>query len=175
MKIESYISHFGGNGKRPVLLIVTPKNEYPKYLSDERYNNFERAILKNPKSYTYIFEENENEIMQYVGFRHFIKPAICNYYNRPAENLKKLNEKDVINFFIVKHFYETVPFGLKVEDEAIESGRELGNKFIDKFPIDKFEYASTFFIKDSDECNLLMKLDFNYQNSDYYFDYVYIH
>lgn len=175
MEIESYISQLGGNGKRPVLLIVTPKNEYPKYLSDERYNNFEKAILKNPKSYTYIFEENEKEIMQYVGFRYFLKPAICEYHNGLAENLKKLNEKDVINFFIAKHFFATVPFGEKSEEEAIKYGKELGGKFIDKFPINKFEYTSTFFVKDSEQYNMLMKLDFNNQNINYYFDYVYIH
>ena len=83
-------------------------------------------------------------------------------------------EEEIINFFAVKHFYNTVPYGEKKEEQAISDGKMEGKEFLKKFPLNKFEYASVRLEKDSDEANVLIKLDFQNVSDGYYFDYVYV-
>lgn len=177
MKINHYLSKLEGEGKRHVLIIVTPKNEYPDHILDNRFYNLEQSILKKPKSYIDIYEENQNEIMQYVAFRLFLSSVICDRYslvNRITTKIKRLNEKEIISFFVAKYFYDTVPSGKKKEEEAVDEGEIQAEEFLAKYPFDKFEYASVELGKDSDEANVLIKLDFHNQNNNYYFDYVYV-
>lgn len=178
MTIDNYIDKLEGEGKRHVLLIVTPKDKYPDQFFDNRFYNLEQAVLKNSNSYTNIYEENQNEIMQYVALRLFLRPVICDKYsvrNRTITKIKRLSEREIISFFVAKHFYETVLFGEKNEEEAINDGKIQAKEFLEKYPLDNFEFASVRLTKDSDKANVLIKLDFENKNKNYYFDYVYVH
>jgi hypothetical protein len=48
-------------------------------------------------------------------------------------------------------------------------------EFIKKYSLDQFEFASVALGKDSDEANVLIKLNFKNGNDNYYFDYVYVY
>lgn len=177
MKILNYLSKLEGKNKRHVLLIITPKGEYPNQFSNEQFYSLEKAILNKPKSYSYIYNENENEIMQYVAFRLFLKPVICDNYslvNKTTTKVKRINEEGIRSFFVAKSFYDTVPFGKKTEKEAIDYGLSHSNNFLKRFPLDKFDYASVALTKDSNEANTLILLDFKNKSNSYYFDYVYV-
>ncbi|NFA59473.1 hypothetical protein K8O96_12055 [Clostridium sporogenes] len=177
MKIESYLEKLEGNSKRHVLLIMTPKDEYPNQFSYDEYFNLEESILDKPKSYVGIYDKNQDEIMQYVVFRLFLKPMICDKYrlsNRTITKVKRIKKEEIVSFFVAKSFYDTVPSGEKTQDEAIDYGITKGEEFLKEFPLDKFEYASVALDKDSDEANTLISLDFTNKNDKYYFDYVYV-
>lgn len=178
MKIDNYLNKLEGKtGKRHVLLIITPKDNYPNQF-DEEYFVLENAVLANPKSYIDIYEENEAEIMQYVAFRLFIKSIICdNYrlYNRSTTRVKRINRDEIISFLVAKHFYNTVPSGLKTEEEAIEEGLLQAEDFLKRYPIENFEFASVSLEKHSNEADILNKLDFKNESDNYYFDYVYVY
>ncbi|MGD6879283.1 hypothetical protein [Bacillus infantis] len=178
MAIDDYLSKLAGeSGKRHVLLIVTPRGNYPNQF-DEEYYDLEKAVLNKPKSYIDIYEENEDEIMQYVAFRLFLKSAICDYYrlyDRSTTKVKRISQDEIISFIVAKHFYNTVPSGEKTEEEAIGEGILQAESFLDQFPYTDFEFASVKLGKDSDEANVLIKLDFKNESDEYYFDHVYIH
>lgn len=178
MEISNFLSKLEGErGKRHVLLIVTPKDRFPNQFDNEYYD-LESAILAKPKSYIDIYEEDEAEIMQYVAFRLFLKDTICdNYslYNSTTTRVKRLNRDGIMSFIVAKHFYDTVRSGEKTEEEAIQEGLVQAEEFLGRFPYEKFDFASVKLTKDSDEANVLIKLDFKNDSNHYYFDYVYVH
>ncbi|MDC7770350.1 hypothetical protein POL88_15590 [Priestia megaterium] len=177
MKINDYLNKLEGkSGKRHVLLIVTPKGKYPNQFAEEYYE-LENEILAKPKSYMDLYEENEDEIMQYAAFRLFLKPIICdNYrlYDRSTTKVKRMNRDEIISFIVTKHFYDTVPSSEKTEEEAIKEGVVQAEVLLKQYPLENFEFASVKLGKDSDEANVFIKLDFKNESNNYYFDYVYI-
>lgn len=178
MKIGQYLSKLEGNNKRHVLLVVTPKGAYPTQYSYEEYYHLEKAILEKPKSYIDLYEEDEPEIMQFAAFRIFLKPIICDaerLYDKSLNRVKRLNKEEITSYFIARHFYDTVPYGEKNEEDAIIDGKTQFEKFIEKYPLDKFEFASVELSKDSTEANILIKINFKNQDKNFYFDYVYVH
>lgn len=178
MSIIKYLNQLEGRNKRHVLLIVTPKNEYPTQFSRAEYSEIEKSILKKPESYIDLYEEGIPEIMQFTAFRLFIKPVICDkerLYDRSITKVKRLDEDRIVSFIVAKHFYDTVPHGEKSEEEAIKYGWGQAQKFLNKYPINKFEFASVELEKDSDEANVFIKLDFKKESEKYYFDYVYVY
>ncbi|MGG0569759.1 hypothetical protein ABE033_13750 [Priestia megaterium] len=178
MRINDYLNKLEGkSGKRHVLLIVTPKDNYPDQFSEEYYE-LENTILAKPKSYIDLYGENENEIMQYVAFRLFLKPVICdNYrlYDRSKTKIKRMNKDEITSFIVAKHFYDTVPSSKKTEEEAITEGLLQADALLKQYPFKNFEFASVKLGKDSDEANVLIKLDFKNKSDNYYFDYVYVY
>ncbi|MCR8633482.1 hypothetical protein [Paenibacillus radicis (ex Xue et al. 2023)] len=175
--INTYLDKLEGTGKRHVLLIVTPRDEYPINFLDEKYYMLEQAILENPKSYIGIYDQDEKEIMQYTAFRLFLRPVICDKYSlvyKETTKVKRLNEKEIISYFVTKHFYDTVPFGEKSEEEAIKEGKIQAKEFLENHTLDEYEFASVKLGKDSNEANTLIKLNFKNENENYYFDYVYV-
>lgn len=177
MEIESYLGNLEGNHKRHVLLIMTPKDKYPNQFSYDEYFNLEESILDKPKSYVGIYDKNQDEIMQYVAFRLFLKSKVCDRYslsNKMMAKVRRINREGIISFFVVKSFYDTVPSGEKKQKEAIDYGLTKGKEFLKRFPLDKFEYVSVALDKDSNEANVLISLDFTNQSDKYYFDYVYV-
>lgn len=175
-KIEKYLDELEGVGKRHVLLIATPKDEYPDHILDNKFYKLEQSVLMKPRAYIGIYEDDD-EIMQYVAFRLFLSPVICDKYSlrsMTTTKIRRLSEREIINFFVIRHFYNTVPYGEKKEEEAINDGKTEGKEFLKKYPIDKFEHTSVNVGKDSDEANVLIKLKFENKNNDYYFDYVYV-
>ena len=74
-------------------------------------------------------------------------------------------------FFSIVRAY---PSGSKKELEAINDGKKLGEKFIESYPPNDFEYAFAGLVKDSEEANVLIKTDFENKDRNYYFDYVYV-
>ncbi|WP_430788395.1 hypothetical protein VBD025_00860 [Virgibacillus flavescens] len=179
-EITNYINKLEGKGKRHVLLIITPKGEYPNQFSRREFQNLENAILEKPKSYISLFEDDENEIMEYAAFRLFLKPVICDNYrlhDKSTIKLKRLNEEEIKSFTITKHFYETVPYGKKKEQEAINDGIKKAEQFKKDFPIDNYEFASVKLDKNSDEANIFIDLNLksNKNDKDIYFDFIYVH
>jgi hypothetical protein len=178
MDINNHLKNLEGeSGKRHVLLIVTPKNNYPNQF-DAEYYDLESAVLAKPKAYISLFEENENEIMQYVAFRLFLKPSICDNYrlsDRSTTRVHRMKKDEVISFFVAKHFYDTVPSGVKTEEDAINEGILQADDFLKRYPTEHFEFASVKLRKDSDEANVLIDLDFKKDNDNFYFDHVYLY
>lgn len=175
MYINDYLNKLEVQGKKHVLLIATPKDKYPNQY-DAEYYKLENAILAEPKSYLGIYEENEDEIMQYVAFRIFLKPIICDYYsvsNRTTTKVKRFGRDEIISFIVAKHYYDTVPVGVKTEVEAIEDGKLQAENFLKQYPIEKFEFASVQLRKDRGETNILLKLNFKKESDNYYFDHIY--
>lgn len=178
MAIMQYLDQLEGQNKRHVLLIVTPKGEYPTQFSRAEYYNLENSILEKPKSYIEMYEEDEPEIMQFTAFRMFLRPVICDkklLHNKSLTKVKRVKKEEVISFIVAKHYYNTVPYGEKLEEEAISEGVLQAEKFLKKYPIEKFEFASVKLGKDSEEANVFIKLDLQNVSKDYYFDYVYVH
>ncbi|QNK89862.1 hypothetical protein H7992_09545 [Sporosarcina sp. resist] len=178
MPIEQYLDQLEGQNKRHVLLIITPKGEYPTQFSRKKYHNLEDSILENPKSYIGFYEEDVPEIMQFTAFRLFLKPLICDnerIYDRSISKVRRLKKDGIVSFVVAKHFYNTVPYGEKTEENAINEGLSRAEDFLRKYPIEEFEFASVELGKDSDEANIFIKLDLKHDNDDYYFDFVYVH
>ncbi|WP_112181635.1 hypothetical protein [Paraliobacillus zengyii] len=176
--INKYIDCLEGKGKRHVLLIVTPRGSYPNQFSHSEYDGIESAILENPKSYISLFEEDEDEIMQYAAFRLYIKPVICDkyqLYDKSTLKLKRMKEKEIESFIITKHFYNTVPSSKENEEEAIRNGIKKAEDFKNKFPIENFEFATVELGKDSNEANVFIDLDFTNKNNNIHFDYIYVY
>lgn len=172
-----YLNQLEGQNKRHVLFIVTPKGEYPTQFSRAEYFNLENSILKEPKSYIEMYEEDVPEIMQFTAFRLFLKPVICDnerIYDRSIIKLKRLKEDEITSFIVAKHFFDTVPYSKKSEGEAINDGLIQAKEFLEKYPVSKFEFASVKLGKDSEEANVFIKLDLKNDSDDYYFDYVYV-
>ncbi len=177
VSIDHYLGQLEGRGKRHVLLIATPKGEYPNQFSGSKYLNLEQAILENPKSYINLFEEDEPEIMQFTAFRLFLKPVICDkklLHNKSLAKVKRMKKEEIVSFIVAEHFYDTVPHGEKTEEESIEFGLEKANAFLEKYPYEQYEFASVELGKDSDEANVFIKLDVKNESDNYYFDYVYV-
>ncbi|MED3888279.1 hypothetical protein [Priestia aryabhattai] len=178
MGINDYLNKLEGkSGKRHVLLIVTPKGSYPDQFSEE-YLELENAVLAKPKSYIDLYGENEDEIMQYVAFRLFLKSAICDtyrLYDRSTTRVKRMNRNEITSFIVAKHFYDTVPSSKKTEEVAIADGLLQAEDLLKQYPFESFEFASVKLDKDSDEANVFIKLDFKNESNNYYFNYVYIH
>lgn len=145
MGIMKYLDQLEGNSKRYVLLIIAPKEKYPIQIIDDLFYKLENSILEKPKSYISIYGEDPNEMMQYVAFRQYLSPVICDKYslsNRSKTKLKRLNEKEIISFLVAKRFYDTVPYGEKTEEEAIREGKTNAEGFLVKYPLSQFEHAS---------------------------------
>lgn len=178
MRIDEYIDNLQVQGKKHIVMIVTPKDEYPDNFIDVKYHKFEKGILKNPLSYISLYDSGQSEIMQYTAFRIFVKPVICDKYSiryRTTEKLRRLNEKGIRSFFVVQRFYESVPSGTRTEAESINEGNNRSLDFIAKHPLEHFEYGFAIIEKDSNEANVLMDIDFNGENEGYYFAPVYVH
>ena len=177
--ITSFIDRLEGKGKRHVLLIVTPKGNYPNQFSGKEYDKLEYSILLNPKSFISLFEEGEKEIMQYVAFRLFLKPVICDsyrLYNKQTIKLKRMGLEEIESFMVTKRFYSTVPYNEETEQEAINIGVNEFKHFIRKYPFEQFEFATVYLDKDSEEANLIPGIDFTNKNkNEIYFDYVYVY
>ena len=177
MGIHQYLDKLEGNSKRHVLLIVAPKEKYPINLLEEEYYALERSILKNPRECISLYGDDPNEIMQYVAFRLYIRPIICDKYsmsNNRTDKFKRAKKEEITSFIITKHFFNTVPTSLLSEEESIIEGLTLAKDFLDKFPIDRYEHVLVKVGKDSDEANILIDISFENNNEDYYFDRVYI-
>ncbi|AJK87674.1 MULTISPECIES: hypothetical protein [Lysinibacillus] len=177
MSITNYLEKLDGTGKRHVLLIVTSKDSYPTQFSREEYANLEKAILDKPSSYIDLFEPEMPEIMQFTAFRLFLKPIICDkerLSDRSITKVNRLKKDQIISFFVTKHFYNTVPGGKLTQDEAINEGLIIAEQFLEKYPVNIYDFASVKLGKDSNEANILIKLDFKNDSNEHYFDYVYI-
>jgi hypothetical protein len=177
LSIHNYIDRLEGKSKRHVLLIVTPKDKYPINFLEEDYYSLEKSILQTPKEYMSLYHDDPNEIMQYVAFREYLRPLICDKYNmayRTIEKIRRLRKEDIISFIVTKHFFDTVPSSLKKEEVAITDGLSLAEDFLKKFPLDKFEHTSVKVGKDSTEANVLIDISFENKSNDYYFDHVYV-
>lgn len=177
MSIHDYLDRLEGKSKRHVLLIVTPKDKYPINFLEEDYYSLERAILQTPKAYMSLYGDDPNEIMQYVAFREYLRPLICDKYhmaNKKTEKVKRLRKEDIVSFIVAKHFFDTVPSSQKKEEEAITDGLSLAEEFLLKFPLSKFEHTSVKVGKDSTEANVLIEISFENRINNYYFDHVYI-
>lgn len=178
MAIQKYLEKLEGEGKRHVLMIVTPKGSYPTQFSRDDYTSLENAILDKPNAYIDLFEQDVAEIMQFTAFRLFLKPIICDkerLFDNSITMVNRLKKDQIISFFVTKHFYDNVPSGKLTEEEAINEGLTLAEQFLVKYPVNNFEFASVKLGKDSDEANILIKLDFKNDSNQYYFDYVYIY
>ncbi|WP_391123523.1 hypothetical protein [Psychrobacillus sp. L3] len=176
MTIRKYLDQLEGKSKRHVLLIVTPKDEYPTQYSNE-YCELEQSILEKPKTYIELFEDGVPEIMQFTAFRLFIKPLICDKEQlsvKSTAHVRRLNEDEITSFIVVKHFYDTVRYGEKLEEDAISHGLVLATEFLENYPINKFEFATVALGKDTDEANVLINLDLKNKSDAYYFDHVYV-
>lgn len=176
MLYEEYLNLLNVKGKKHLLLIATPKGEYPNQYSNE-YFDLETSLLANPDSYIDLFEEGKKEIMQYVAFRLYLKSFICDDYRlqyKTTEKLKRFSKDQVESFFVVKEFFNTFPNEEKEEIDAINDGLSYAKTFFEKYPFDKFEFATVQLGKDSDEANVFLKLDLKNDSNNYYFDYVYV-
>jgi hypothetical protein len=176
MQINHYLNHLEVVGKKHILLIVTPKDEYPITLLDNKFYRLEQSVLENPKSFISIYEEGQNEIMQYAAFRLFVSPVICDKYNiedRGLRKVKRLEYKGIVSFFVIKHFYDTVPYGEKNEEDAINGGQAKAAEFLQTHPLPKYEYACVTLQKDSNEANVILDLTFKQESEDYYLGRVY--
>ncbi|WP_102274081.1 hypothetical protein [Cytobacillus massiliigabonensis] len=177
MPINEYLNQLEGKGKRHVLLIVTPKGMYPTQFSRSEYYDLENAILKSPKSYIDLYEDDEPEIMQFTAFRLFLKPVICDserLYDKSVSKVRRLKRDEIVSFIVAKQFFNTVPYGEQIEEEAISAGLITAKEFLEKYPLDKFEFASVKLGKDSNEANVFIKLNLKNESDNYYFDYVYV-
>ncbi|MDO3675929.1 hypothetical protein [Paenibacillus ehimensis] len=177
MSINSYLDKLEGTSKRHVLLIVTPKEKYPNQYLDETYYELEKSILEKPRSYISVYGDDPNEVMQFVAFREYIRPEFTDRYllrEDRTNKVKRMDEKELISFIVAKHFYDTVPYGEKKEEEAIKDGEVQANQFLEKYPLSRFEHASVVLGKDTKEANVLIKLNFTNLSDNYYFDYVYV-
>lgn len=177
MSIDWYLDQLEGQNKRHVLLVVTPKGEYPTQFSRGEYYNLENSILEKPKSYIELYEEDEPEIMQFTAFRLFLKSVICDnerIHDRSIIKLKRLKKEGITSFIVAKHFFDTVPYSEKTQEKAISDGLKQAEDFLEKYPTSKFEFATVKLGKDSDEANVFIKLDLKKDSDDYYFDYVYV-
>lgn len=178
MEIEKYLDKLVGEGKRHVLMIVTPKGSYPTQFSRDDYTRLENAILDKPNSYIDLFEQEVPEIMQFTAFRLFLKPIICDkerLYDNSLTMVNRLKKDQITSFFVTKYYYDNVPSGKLTEEEAINEGLILAEQFLVKYPINNFDFASVKLGKDSDEANILIKLDFKNDSNEHYFEYVYIY
>lgn len=177
MLIQEYINNLNVKGKKHILMIVTPKGQYPTQFDGSEYLSLENSILKSPTSYIDLFEPDVPEIMQFTAFRLFLKPSICDKENLAQKSISKVNrmsEEQLRSFIVTKHFYDMVPSGKLSEEIAIKEGIQLANKFLEKYPIRDFEFASAILNKDSNEANVLIKIDFMNKDDNYYFDYIYV-
>ncbi|MEB4781411.1 hypothetical protein P5G60_06595 [Paenibacillus jamilae] len=177
MGIDKFLEILEGERKRHVLLIVTPQGKYPINILGQDFYDLEKAVLSEPKSYISIYEEGTNEIMQFTAFRLFLSQIIADKYDLPyktTDKVKRMDGKELEAFFVAKSFFDTVPFGVKTEKEAIESGKNTCADFLNKYPQSKFEYATVALRKDSNEANVILDLSIKNQSEDYYFDRVYI-
>ncbi|MGD6781345.1 hypothetical protein ACQCT3_18085 [Sutcliffiella horikoshii] len=175
--ITQYIDKLEGRSKRHVLMIITPKGDYPTQFMNSSYEQLERSVLKNPDSYISLFEDDIPEVMQYVAFRLFLKPVICDkkyLHNNTVEKNKRMKKEDITAFVVTKYFYDTVPYGKKTEDEAINEGLVIAKDFLKKYPTEEFEYATVHLEKDSNGANVFIKLDFSLENDNYVLDYIYV-
>ena len=178
MSITKYLEKLDGKGKRHVLMIVTPKGSYPTQFSRDDYTDLENAILDKPNSYIDLFEHEVPEIMQFTAFRLFLKPIICDkerLYDKSITRVNRLKKDQIISFFVTKHFYNNVPSGELAEEEAIKEGITSAEQFLEKYPVNNFDFASMELGKDSAEANILIKLNFKNSSNEHYFDYVYIY
>lgn len=178
MDIYKYIDSLEGNSKRHILLVVTPKDKYPINFLEEAYFSLEKAILKNPKEYMSLYGDDPNEIMQFVTFRHYIRPVICDKYSvryKTTERVHRGTKDELVSFIVAKHYYQNVPNGSMTVEESIEQGLILANEFLSKYPHNKFEHALIKLDKDSNEANSLINISFASGTDSYFFDQVYIH
>jgi hypothetical protein len=176
MQINYYLNILQVVGIKHIMLIVTPKDEYPISILDDKFYKLEQSVLVDPKSYISVYEEGENEIMQYVAFRMFISRVICDQYNlhdRSVNRVKRLDINGLVSFFVVKHFYDTVPYGENNGEEAINEGERKAKEFLQDHPLDRYEYACVTLEKDSIEANVLLDLHLNNESMDFYFGRVY--
>lgn len=103
--------------------------------------------------------------MQFTAFRLFIKPLICDKEQlsvKSTAHVRRLNEDEITSFIVERHFYDTVRYVEKFEEDAI-SGL-----------VNKFEFATVALEKDSDDANVLINLDLKSNSDAYYFGYVYV-
>lgn len=176
MTIRKYLDQLEGESKRHVLLIVTPKGAYPTQYSREYYE-LEQAILENPKSYIELFEDSVPEIMQFTAFRLFLKSIICDNEQLSAQSIthvRRLDEAEITSFIVAKHYYDTVRYGEKLEEDAISHGLVQATEFLERYPVEKFEFGSVELGKDSNAANVLINLNLKNNSDTYYFDYVYV-
>jgi hypothetical protein len=177
MSIYDYLDKLEGKSKRHMLLIVTPKDKYPINFLEEEYYLLEKSILQKPKGYMSLYGDDPNEIMQYVAFRQYLRPLICDKYDmvyKKNDKIKRAKKEEITSFIVTKHFFDNVPSGLKTEDAAISDGLNLAKDFISKFPLSRFEHVLVKVRKDSNEANVLIDISFENKTEDYYFDHVYI-
>ncbi|WP_339307656.1 hypothetical protein [Paenibacillus sp. FSL R5-0519] len=177
MDIQNYLDSLNSSGKHHLILVVAPKGEFPTDIIDQKYLMFEKSILKNPKSYIGLYENELDEIMQFTAFRIFLKDEVTDHYNLPystVEGKKRATSEEVLNFFVVKEFYNHVPHGNKSEEDAITEGTESGREFLKKYNNDEYEYVITSLGKHSNAANVLLDINFS-SNEAYHFDKVYIY
>ncbi|GIO88550.1 hypothetical protein J25TS5_54820 [Paenibacillus faecis] len=177
MSIDQYLDRLEGSSKRHILLIVAPKGKYPINFLDEDYHSFERSILQNPKEYISLYGDDPNEIMQYVAFREYIRPLICDKYSlvyNTKEKVRRATKEEITSFIVAKSFFDSVPSGLKTEEESIEDGLTQAYDFLNKFSLERFEHTLVKLGKDSDEANVVINISLKNNTDEYYFERVHI-
>ncbi|MFV8519303.1 hypothetical protein [Bacillus sp. SBS7] len=176
MEIRKYLETLGVDGKRFVLLTITPKGKYPTQFQDEDYSMFLNNILRDKESYLGIYEPENKEMMGYVAFTLFTQPLICDKYELPYQTTKRrprATTKEIEAFLVLKEFYKYVPSEKMNEKEAIAKGIELSKEFLDRFDKENLDCVITVAERHQTGVDILNDLTFNQSNDKYYFDYVY--
>ncbi len=175
MKLKALVNSLDHTNKRYFLLTVTPKGYYPDELDSK---GIEEQIITHPNDYTYLYEEDEPEITHKTAFRLFILKHINDKYKISEHKLhpvRRLRENEVILYFTIDHYYDTVRSGISEmnEDKTIKEGSEKGKAVLEKYPLSDFEYGFVAVGRELEELNLLVNIEFK-SNDNYMFNHIYI-
>ncbi|MDF2534433.1 MAG: hypothetical protein K0R18_590 [Bacillales bacterium] len=177
MSIQTYLDLFKIDSKCFLLLAVSPKGEYPLKSYDNEFHNYVKNILPTEK-YIGVYETNRKEILQDVAFKLFTMPLIGDSYDLPNMtriNKPRANKNEIIAFFAVKEYMDVVPYGEQTENEAIETGIVKAEKFLKKYPIDKYDVVISKQSRNEDGCQHLIDMEFDFENHSFHFNKVYVY
>lgn len=176
MIITKYMDAIGIDRKCFVALVVAPKGLYPTKSYGAEFDQFADNVLNKKSGYINLFEEGRPEIMQDVAFKLFTVPLIGDSYDLPnMQTIKRprATAQDIENYFIVKTFYNTVPYEELSEEQAIKKGKEAAAKFLEKYLPEELEIVVTTLGRHEVGTQILKDMSFARDHEQYLFDFFY--
>lgn len=173
--IKEYYKKLGVESKF-VLLSVAPKGKYPLKSYGDNFFEFANSVVGHLEKYIGWFDQDRKEILQDVAFKLYTVPLIGDTYelrNKRLVQQPRANQELVEAFFVLKKFYNTVPFNNELtEQEVIELGKEDGRLFLERFPFQDYEMTTIIVSRGEEGIEFLHDVDINRDHENYYFDYV---
>ncbi|WP_199614428.1 hypothetical protein [Paenibacillus alkalitolerans] len=176
--IQKYLDTVNVEGKSFVFCVIAPKGKYPLKSFGKEFDNYASQVFGGKEKYISLFEQGRPEILQDVAFKIYTLPLIGDSYSvgqRETIEEKRATKDQMEAFIVVKEFYNTVPYGELIEEEAIKQGLEKAKDFIKRYPKEKYDVVIKKVRRHDDGAQILIDMEFDRDNKEYVFDFCYCH